>query len=303
MIELPEEDWSDPEVLADWIELNAVLDGFSVRGGILDQLKDSALWGDGERAGQTAQVPHAQAVADAWAILRIRHSKLADAWPFAINSNRLSWRQSTVYQVLLLADIGRKYRVAVRPAVDGIRSLFEDIVAASLGVLLGGRVCRFGVPFPRGWPSAFPLRVSRLAQSFGLDCRERDIPRLSSRQQQDDGLDVLGRMKLGDEEAATLYLLVQCATGANWKNKRGEPSLAKWQKYVDWDATTVRALAVPWALRPRSALKRIHLDFDAAIILDRWRIVSGKPDEVLGREHHRRLKAWVRAQLAAFRRT
>lgn len=296
MIKLPEENWSSPEVLADWIELNAVTTSFVSRGNVLDHCKDSLLWDTGERASQIASASHAQAVADAWTTLRSRNRNLEDSWPFDLQPNILISHENPVYAALLLADVGRNYSVATRPSIDAFRSLFEEVVTVSLGRLLGGRACRFGAPFPENWPKGFPARVTHLALHFGLSSREADIPKLSSKQQQDDGLDVLGRLKLGDEDPGTLYVLVQCATGANWTHKRGEPSIAKWEKYIDWDSKPVRALAVPWAVRPRSELKRIHLDFEG-IILDRWRIVAGRPDEHLQPNHRRRLQHWVRAQL------
>lgn len=301
MIGLPEENWSDPEVLADWIELNAVQSGFVANGSALDHFKDARLWGDDERASEVTQTPHAQAVTDAWAALQSRNRTLVDSWPFELQPNIVISRENSVYAALLLVDIGRRYRAEMRPSLDGFRSLFEDVVAAGLEGLLGGRACRFGAPFPTDWPRGFPSRVSHLALEFGLESREADIPKLSSKQQKDDGLDVLGRLKLGDEDPGTLYVLAQCATGANWKDKRGEPSVTKWREYIAWDAATVRALAVPWAVRPRSELKRIHMDFDNAIVLDRWRIVAGRPHEHLDREQCKRLEKWVRAQFKALK--
>ena len=286
MIRLPEEDWLDPEVLADWIELNAVLSDFATRGSVLDHFKDSTLWADDRRASEVMETSHAQAVVDAWAVLESRNRRLGDAWPFDLQRDSVSSRANAAYAALLLVDVGRTYRRELRPSIDGIRSLFEDIVAASVRNLLGGQAYRFGAPFPKDAPRGFPARVTHLALHFGLRSREADIPKLSSKQQKDDGLDVLGRLKLGDEDPGTLYVLVQCATGANWIHKRGEPSIEKWEKYIDWDAKPVRALAVPWAVRPRSQLKRIYLDFGGAIILDRWRIVAGRPDEHLRPNHH-----------------
>lgn len=299
MIRPPEENWADPEVLADWIELNAVRAGFVARGDVDGHCKDSSLWETGERASEVAKTSYAQAVTDAWISLETRSRALNGSWPFELEPSIITYRESPVYTALLCLDLLRNYAHDARAADNSIRTLFEHVVAASIGTLLGGQTCRFGAPFPKGWPSGFPKRVTQLARSFGLRSREAEIRKLSSKHQQDDGLDVLGRLKLGDEDPGTLYVLVQCATGANWKEKLGEPSIAKWEKYIDWDATLVRALAIPWAVRPRSDLFKMSLDFDGAIVLDRWRLVAGIRDETLAADHRHRLDQWVRRQIKA----
>lgn len=300
MITLPEEDWRDPEVLADWIELNAVAHRIVLRGSVFDSCKDSLLWSDGERANEVARTAHAQAVTDAWSSLQTRRRRLGDSWPFDLATDTVTSRGDPVYASLLLMDVGRKYPKSLRPNVDVIRTTFEHVVAASLTTLFQGRSCRFGAPFPRDWPRGFSMRVSHLATEFALQCNQAVVPELSSRQQKDDKLDVISRLFVGDEDLAAVFFLVQCATGENWNDKRGEPSLTKWREYIRWHGVTIRALAIPWAVRPRQRLARIHADFDGAVIFDRWRIVAGRPNEKLDASQRRSLQEWVNQQLGAF---
>lgn len=297
MIVFPEDDYFSSEVLADWIECNAINDGFVARGDAVDQCKDSALWKSGEHASDVATTSPADAVADAWASLGNRRLELKEAWPFDLNTGIISYRENPVYAALLCLDLMRNYSGKVQAVEDSVRTLFEHVVTESVATLFGGLACRFGAPFPANWPSTFPKRVTRLAHYFGLESNEKKTAELASGRQQDDGLDVVGRLKLGDERPGTLYVLVQCATGANWRSKCGEPSIEKWKKYIDWNANTVRAIAIPWVLRSRSELSRASLHFDGAIVLDRWRIVAGKPDKTLAAEHRRALGKWVRARL------
>lgn len=299
MIGFPEQNYLSSDVLADWIECNAIKDGFVARGDAVDQCKDSALWKSKEHTSDIATTTPADAVADAWASLGNRRLELKDAWPFDLKTGIVSYRKNSAYAALLCLDLLRYYSGKVQ-AVDGsVRTLFEHVVAASVATLFGGLACRFGAPFPDDWPPTFPKRVSHLAHYFGLESNEKTTADLSSGRQQDDGLDVVGRLKLGDERPGTLYVLVQCATGANWKKKRGEPALEKWKKYVKWNAATIRAIAIPWALRPRLELSKACFDFDGAMVLDRWRIVAGQPDKTLADKHRKSLGKWVRAQLKA----
>jgi len=300
MIALPDEDWRDPEVLADWIELNAVAHGTVLRGSVFDSCKDSLLWSNGERPNVVVRTAHAQAVTDAWSALRTRRRNLGSSWPFDLATDTVTSRRDPVYAALLLMDVGRKYPESLKPNPDAIRTTFEHVVAGSLTTLFRGRTCRFGAPFPSGWPMGFPMRVSRLATEFALQCNEEAVPELSSKKQKDDKLDVVSRLFVGDEDLATVFFLVQCATGKNWNAKRGEPSLTKWREYIRWHAVTVRVLAIPWAVRPRHQLARIYADFDGAVVFDRWRIVAGRPNEKLDSSHQKTLRRWVSQYLSAF---
>jgi len=201
--------------------------------------------------------------------------------------------------LLLDAASSKWYRSLRIGKGDEARTWFESIVETSLAKHVGGRTVRFGAPFPNDWPVSFSDRVQHLAGLFGLGARTNEIDQLSSRAQQDDSLDIVARLNFGDEESATPYLLVQCATGANWaSHKQGEPRMELWRRYIAWDGPQYKCLAVPFVLRERGQLERACFGHFSAIILDRIRIAAAAPDEALSTDLRERLVAWCRAQLA-----
>jgi hypothetical protein len=88
-------------------------------------------------------------------------------------------------------------------------------------------------------------------------------------------------LRLDNRYDATLAVLVQCAAGANWKTKLGDPSITAWHNLLHWNANLVRAIALPWRLGGRRgdwSYGRIFTMSNGAIVLDRPRLLAGQPD-------------------------
>ena len=178
---------------------------------------------------------------------------------------------------------------------EKIRIWFEHIAAASIKQLVKGTTVRFGSPFPKGWPSGFPNRVEKMASEFGITHRAAEIDAYASTNQQDDSLDIVSRWRLVDEEPSSPYLLVQCATGANWKAaKVAEPNMDLWRRYISWNGPIYKALAIPFALRGPGELKQISIRHHDTIVFDRIRLAAGRPDQLIEASLRRHLVRWCR---------
>lgn len=113
----------------------------------------------------------------------------------------------------------------------------------------------------------------------------------------DIGLDVVGRLKVGGDEFGSVTFLVQCATGRNWESKGAEPSIERWEDLIDWQSKLVRAIAVPWWWAETSDYKRGFRRFNKAVVLDRARILLGRPDDEIANGCKDEMRKWTEAQL------
>jgi hypothetical protein len=211
---------------------------------------------------------------------------MSAAYPFHVEPTALrrarEWADVPAYAFLLLCEAGRMYQGVRAHSESGsqLPKLFEYVVKAAQPGLFGGTTFRFGWPVdPPGSPHA-PQRLQALADAFGVRTLSSEVALTQT--DKDAGLDVCARVKLGDELPGTAFILVQCATGKNWRAKTGEPSIERWKKYIDWTAATLRAIAVPWRIGcdddRRSELLVTTLEFELAVVLDRDRLLSGDPD-------------------------
>jgi len=247
MIELPKSADSDSDRLADWAELTVLLDKphYLSKEDTTDVLLNSGLIsaGDPSRDRQIAED-----IADSiWTLLEDRSRQLADAYPFDVDSDSLrigsgkSWRDWCAFTCLLIQDIGHWYSSVPTKFTPGSKfvNLFEDIVAKAEQGIFRGRSTVFPATGGNGWASNISGRVQQVADLF-----ERSVGVLDELDpdDKDAGLDTAARLLICDEEPGTLIVLTQCATGANWIGKTGEPSIQMWTKLVTWKAPLVKAV-------------------------------------------------------------
>jgi hypothetical protein len=312
VLQLPNNNWSKPEMLASWAELNALADDGRIvlRGEMLGALRDSGLFADvsshGEAPDSSTPDSSAAVFADTWRILERRAHLLGDAWPLVLTKDTLARRSGreklesvAAYAGMLLIEAASSkwYPGLTIESGDKIRELFEHIVVASVSKMLGGLTCRFGAPFPTDWPTNFVDRVKRLCEVFEVEARESELGKFPSPNQLDDSLDVLGRWKLLDEAEGTPFLLFQCATGENWlTDKAGQPSMTLWGQYVSWNGPQYKALAIPFTLRERGQLSNASIRHGFAFVFDRLRIAFGMPDDRLEQSHKDELTAWCKSK-------
>lgn len=318
MLPLPESDYTRPQVIASWLELSGLADddGAAFRGDALESMRDSQLFADSPSADDGKETdssdPHSAAglLTQAWTILRARERGLGAGWPFTLSEDALTRRngrteltQVAAYAAMLLIEAGslKWYARLAIPAGDPIRHWFEEIAVASMRYLASGMTVRFGAPFPAAWPDSFRERVKYLANMFELDARDSEIDRHSSPNQQDDSLDIVARLRVSDELEAVPYLLIQCATGANWStHKAGQPTMTLWDKYISWNGPRLKALAVPFSLRDKGELADASVRHLDALVLDRQRLAGAVPDDLIDQDLRKNLTEWCKGKFGTF---
>lgn len=309
MLPLPDSHWSKTEVLAAWIELSVLghPDTFATRGEVTGVLRDSQLFASVSGTAKDVDDPVSSCVEQLWTLIGLRSRSLGNASPFDVGDDTIQLRKDrptdgvVAYASMLLIEAASLKWYAAIAIDDGdkIRTWFEDIAKSALANLSGGVVERFGAPFPSSWPPDFPARVETLASKFSLRSRGDDIKEFGSDKAQDASLDLVARWRVADERPAGLYVLVQCATGANWTSaKTGAPSLELWKKFVAWDGKIAKGIAVPFALADKE-LAKASFSHNEAIVFDRIRLAAGNPDATISRELREHLSRWCKAKFKA----
>jgi hypothetical protein len=170
--------------------------------------------------------------------LAYRESIVGSAYPFSVdyNAETITYRgdeslaspSRAVYIFCLLASAIRDEILEVsgedRERLAGLKQsigrLFQACSCLAAGAYLSGSVASFG--FPRASGDGFLPALRAAYQRFGVGSVRRiddeileDLPHSVK----DGGIDVIAWRELPDEMPAKLYMLGQCASGADWKDK------------------------------------------------------------------------------------
>jgi hypothetical protein len=228
---------------------------------------------------------------------KARGANWGDAYPVAVQDDLVTAKPSAevdAYAFMLVADLGHDYKQLKNAIKADSKSsrLFEKVVEGALRGLFG-HAQRFGWPREPAWPTGIDDRIGELAKGLGLQVdslKDKTDPADNDRT-----LDVAGLLMLSGGHTAALAILTQCATGANWQDKRGEPSPEAWHNLMHWNCSLARAVALPWRLGSRSGdwtYKRAWQLFNGAMILDRPRLVVGHPDKHLDLAIRHDVRSW-----------
>lgn len=316
MFELPTLDIDHVKRIADWVELCCLCTTIGVvsRTGVADALREGdflggesdALFPDEEldlhNLTFTAQDVSDRFTELVWDELRERTRAVGAArYPLSLRQDLVTrrharWEEVPAFTMLLIADVGRSYgsvHATIAQESGGSR-LFEKIVEASCRGLLSGRSVRLGWPIEPGWPKPINERIETLGERLGFVVEI--LTGKTKPTDKDRGLDVASRLSFGDREPGTVVLLIQCATGQNWKAKRGEPSYEEWRDIYQWDSTLLRAIALPWRLDSKFDYKQTFRHFDA-VVLDRLRLCAGSPDSALDVSTRSAITLWCKARI------
>lgn len=142
--------------------------------------------------------------------------------PYRITNGRVvatkSWKDVPEY--FLCAHYS--YRGA-GDATNGTK-LFERISGRAMEHFLSGQHIALGFPSSKSFNAQLDeiARVSREPRHLVADGKYKD-----------DRVDVFAYKLFGDNRPANLYILMQCAAGIHWRNKR-DINLERWTNYIQW---------------------------------------------------------------------
>ena len=232
-------------VIADWIELHAIVDpnGVSVNSqliNVLDFLEDGAAEPrtvDPETQEPLDEAileePRHQLIESVIEELDYRSSTLNECYPFEVNARRKRLQRTNenpithpgkvVYLFCLFASAIREHKLQPLDKVTEIEkhiaNVFQVCACLAAGGYLGGEVSSFG--FPRASGDGFLPALRKTFQRFGIgQVRDTDdIPAGLPTALKDGGIDVIAWRDHPDSMPGKIYLLGQCASGQNWRQK------------------------------------------------------------------------------------
>lgn len=301
----------------DWVELSAMLDpdGTISQTDVARAAQASGLiTGDpsdifetdesySEESDLADDDPQRNFAEQIWEVLWERSQWLAHQYPFELERDSIArrggaWTETPSYMMSLLLSQLIQYRgdgELTRVGGHSFRRLFEKMVEAASSGLFRGTTVRVGSPHEADLPTHPVELVHALGDRFHLE-----VENLTGKVNADDKdmtVDVISRLRLGDEEPGTLIVLLQCASGRDWRKKRGEPTVGRWDDLLRWDAAIIGAVAVPFWLASRAERVRQFRHFGKnMLILDRPRLMTGSPDDSLDGVHRLLIVRWCEAQ-------
>ena len=247
-----------PEVVADWVEFQALARRSSFKRGDLKSALASEDLRDPDLIEQLV-----------WTELVRRSEMFGDLWPLRLGGPRLSRRSPVpgslaAYRFLCCLGMG------LIDAED--RGYFELLVAELLSDLSGHRSMHIGAPASSGMPTSFRERVTLYADAAGFLPEQRLSSPLPD--DKDLGVDAVTWKPFRDGRSGYLHFLAQCATGEDWKTKFDDLRLSNWELHLVWGVPPVRVFAVPFTIMVKNNVKWLRTCAAAGLVLDRPRLVE-----------------------------
>lgn len=232
-------------VLADWLELQTLLDarGVSTRASLLsvmDILEDDGAGSD-QVDPETGEVldeailegARQQFVNVTFEELHYRQQTLGESYPFVVDvaRHRLAKRADEpathpgqiVYLFCLLSSAIRERKLqpqdVLTHAERNIAGAFQVCACLAAGGYLNGDVSSFGFPRATGTNFLTALRQTFARFGIGTVSTNDDIPDGLPTSLKDGGIDVIAWRDHPDGMPGKLYLIGQCASGLQWRDK------------------------------------------------------------------------------------
>lgn len=260
---------SDDDIVCDWIEGSVLFDDTSLsKNDIVDALIDLQIYNDSDFAFDYVE--------NIFSKLNQRESCMATSYPFYQDGNMIkakgSWKEFIDYTFCLLVSILPNYETWKHdfgPDYGIQGDLFEAITVLCLEKIFPEwHVKRYG------WSRnhATPLN-DLLPDIAGLLCeRCGDYDYWAGKQANDAGLDVLCVRTFPDNRPGFFSLLVQCASGADWKDKLRDPNLSRWGKYIDFACVPYKAVSIPYVIDNTKYRQKVNES--EGLLFDRLRLFS-----------------------------
>lgn len=242
-----------------------------------DELEYAETGGAAEVAPEVKDTDRYEAAAEA-AFAEIFERTTAcgpEGYPFCTTPGRIAARKLAIDSAYAFMLLLSRFGPNAGPEPNQGAKLFEELCASALRTFLGG---------PGGLAAAhvfgFPRRVDHTGFASALDelCARMDEgdghrtrPKTSS--QKDAKLDVVAWKAFPDGKKGKLIIFGQCATGQDWKDKRGELSATE-----NWCSSWMKDRPYVWPVRAFFAPHRVprdewfHTCANGGLLFDRCRI-------------------------------
>jgi hypothetical protein len=278
-----------PSALTDWVEASGAFteaDGYVARAEILTIL---------EQSGQE-DPEQLESVIRRHAELRRRYG--GDAYPFEITPGgyrmRGAWAGHLPYSFMLLVSLNQHYPQLRfrRGTASRVAVLFELLSQHAVRCYCSGHTVRLGAPRRTPAPASFPAAVDYLAQEL---LEERGGSQVTTGDEKDDGLDIVGWIPFLDRRPGQVVILAQCAIGVDWNGKLPELSEELWRDHISWHVVPIRAFIVPFHHDEGVGWRRSSRE--GGIVFDRLRVTSCLGTTQFEQEFSEDVRRWCRQRI------
>ena len=233
----------DPNVLADWIEASVMFQDEELsQAAVSDRLIEEEVC----RSQDLAQ----EIVSDAWRELERRVRLCSGSYALEVESQWVqqteSWHDRPAHVFCLLLSIAPSYDWWVKEFGHDYTEqgeLFELLTEQALKTLVPGWSTLL-----TGWnrtnTGGFKRIAAEVAEIVGNGDPNLDL--WDDKHGKDMTLDVLLYRPFADGRQGFPYFLIQCASGANWEQKLGDPDLNVWNNILRPLTHPMRGFAVPF---------------------------------------------------------
>jgi hypothetical protein len=249
----------DSELIADWIEINALSQSDNASG--FDKLRSFV--------SEKLDVP-SQRVDVSLNLIKRRSEVLLDSYPFEVKSVGMVRRQDwdkLPYSFLLRisSSVSHDFSLASDQNTERVES-FEKLVVVAMQNLMGfgSKAIRFGFP-SEDRPIEFPRAIEWLSNRMGIKSGEAYRPP----RRKDGGVDVVAWRPFKDRRNGFPVYLVQVTCEKNFSHKIYDIDLRLWSGWLNLDSDPVSVLAVPTTISPGEEWNEIS---SRVVVLERIRI-------------------------------
>ena len=233
--------------------------------------------------GSSGSEPPEGFIDSVWLELEARETLYGEKPPYCVQRGLLQpnidWEECPEYMTCLIFALEGN---PIEPLKSGV--LFERITNEAVRRFLGGESIVVG--FPKS------MKVVDMAAALGEKFAS-DPPWY----RKDRDLDVVVWKPFGDQRASQVIILIQCAAGHNWTEKKAL-CLDAWCKYVHFACKPMKGFSIPVIISDKVRLEDVSTD--VGLIIDRARIYRNMIEEALKDSSLRKdLKEWCTIRLKA----
>lgn len=259
-------------VACDWVEASILFDDEELsKADVADFLIENQIYRNQDFAGEF--------VDNIWTVLRTRIGTLDGALGLDLTRDRIvrqrPWQEFPAYAFCLAVSCGSYvYPEWARDYgydSDAQGSLFERIACRSLATMLPGWLIR-----RVGWAPDNPVRLHSAINEILSSLNEvanAEIDVYVDAHANELGLDLLAVYSFGDVHASSPLLMIQCASGKDWKEKRHTPDLTIWAKIINFNSPPLKGFAIPYSFTDGQDFRKEATRVNG-LFLDRYRLLN-----------------------------
>lgn len=273
MIELPDPDSVD--VIADWVELLILRNGKSIaKSKITSLVRSQTNEANEDRIDSVVME------------LERRQLLYGPKAPFKIVGDtinpKLKWKDGPEYALFLLCSLYG----AEEKSKEGAK-LFERLCCLALKNYMKGDAITLGFPNEKTLSETIADLISYL--------NERPGGRKPTAHDKDRGVDVVAWKSHGDNRSSQVVVLLQCAAGLHWRDKKQVP-LSSWLKYIHWGTDPIPGIGIAKLL---DSEKWDNVVDEYTLIFDRARIFRALYSKPIGdKKLTNKTRKWCNTRIA-----